>query len=58
MRDVLAEDATAFKLPGKEALAKLFGPAQYLGVAGQFINGVLAAHAPARAGDKTSGESR
>jgi 3-carboxy-cis,cis-muconate cycloisomerase len=45
LRDVLADDPAVAKHLNKEALTKLFDPAQYLGVAEQFINRVLAAHA-------------
>jgi len=44
LRDVLAEDRTVKKLLKKNELARLFNPAEYLGVADSMIDRALQAH--------------
>jgi 3-carboxy-cis,cis-muconate cycloisomerase len=58
LRDVLADDPAVSKHLSREALAKLFDPAQYLGVAQQFITRVLAAHAAQNAKNISSKEGK
>ena len=55
LRDVLSEDAAASRHLSREDLGRLFDPRQYLGVADQFIERVLASHSSLRS--KAAGES-
>jgi 3-carboxy-cis,cis-muconate cycloisomerase len=48
LRDVLAEDATVTQHVESDELQRLFDPLEYLGVAQQFIDRVLAGHAALR----------